>query len=668
MKFIRDMKTNYKILLSFSLSFSIFFIIISLLMGRIIGNRFIDFQIKSSEVIVENTRNMLSLAVETSIKNYLRGIAEKNLDIITDYHKLVLQRKITKDEAISEIRKIFLSQKIGETGYVAGVSSRGILSIHPFSEGADASRHEFMQRAIAMKNGYLEYNWKNPGDTNERQKVGYMAYFEPWDIIVWVSSYKSEFVSLIRPEQFENEINDIRIGESGYVFVMDNQGNAIIHPELKGANFFELQNNENSVEFLREVIQKQNGTIEYKWKSENDNRFRDKIMYFNYLEDLDWVVCGGTYIDELRAESRAVIKIMLIFLPVGLLVFIIISYLISRGVTKPIKKTVERIRFIVTENDLTQELPVYSNDEIGMLTKSFNTFLSGISLVLMNVNKSVVKIIELVQALFSSVQEAASTANQQAAAVKEIVSTMEDADTLAKSIGNKITEVTVTAEHSRNIVNTGFDKVTESLSKMEEINESNRTTIEGIMYLNEKINNIWDIVNMINGIADQTKIIAFNAELEAAAAGDAGKNFRIVATEIRRLADNTVDSTSDIKEKITEIQKSSDRLLLTSENGTEKIKEGNKLTHEINSMFKEILTSAEASSDSTKVISVSIKQQISSFEQILIALKQISEGVDYTAVATNETNRVAENLQELVDLLSGILGKYKIISDENGSN
>ncbi len=160
---------------------------------------------------------------------------------------------------------------------------------------------------------------------------------------------------------------------------------------------------------------------------------------------------------------------------------------------------------------------------------------------------------------------------------------------------------------------------------------------------------------MINGIADQTRIIAFNAELEASSAGDAGKNFQIVATEIRRLADSTVASTGEIKDKISEIQNSSDKLIIASEDGTEKISEGWELSDKLQSVFKEVHDSSELSAKSAEQIALSIDQQVSAFEQILLTLKQISEGIDSFVVSAKATTDASARLRDLADSLHGVI-------------
>lgn len=655
MKIFENLKIKHKLITSYSVVFLVQIVIMILIIGFFAAGLFEKQQLKSAETIVSNSTEMLDLTLNNSIKNYLRAIAEKNYDIVVD-----LYNSYPRKESRKRIRKVLLSQKIGETGYVAGVNSNGVLVLHPRSEGVSAIKHDFMKKATSMKNGYLEYEWANKGEDVARAKAGYMKYFKPMDIIIWVSSYKSEFTGLIDSQDFEKQLLSIRIGESGYMFVMNGKGKLIVHPKMQGENL--LADGNSAMNYLyTEITSEKNGNVTYMWSNPGESEQREKIMFFRYIEELDWYVCGGTYTEELTGDARKIMGMMLVFLFAGVIIFTFLSYFISSFVTGPVNKSVSAIQNIISENDFTAEVEVESHDEMGILAENFNLLIANISSVLNKTRDSSEKITALIQSLSSSSQETSATANQQAAAVKEIVSTMEDADSLAKSIDKKIVEVTRTTENSRERVEEGFDLVKSSIDKMNEIREANKTTIDGIMYLNEKINNIWEIVKIINGIADQTKIIAFNAELEASAAGEAGKNFQIVATEIRRLADSTVSSTAEINERINEIQKSSDRLLLTSENGTEKISEGNELSNKINSMFGDIRGSSEASTDSTKQISVSIKQQVSSFEQILLALRQISEGVDNAAVSTKEIFKVTDSLQELVSILNIMLEKFKLV-------
>jgi hypothetical protein len=174
--------------------------------------------------ITKSVYHLVETSVDVSIRNHLRAITEKGWSMVRFYYQQYQQGVLTEEEAYQRVKELILDPeyaRIGETGYLAGVNGKGILIIHPKSEGTDASKFEFMQRAITMKNGYLEYMWKNPGEDKERAKAGWLTYFEPWDLIVWASSYKSEFHTLIDVKDFKEKILSITLGKNGYDYIMD---------------------------------------------------------------------------------------------------------------------------------------------------------------------------------------------------------------------------------------------------------------------------------------------------------------------------------------------------------------------------------------------------------------------------------------------------------------
>ncbi|MCP4400836.1 MAG: methyl-accepting chemotaxis protein [bacterium] len=316
----------------------------------------------------------------------------------------------------------------------------------------------------------------------------------------------------------------------------------------------------------------------------------------------------------------------------------------------------------IADGDLSVEMKILSEkDELG---QSLSLMVQKLREIIGEIRTVAVELLKSVQNINVSSQEISTTSTQQAASVKEIVSTMEDSDQLAKSIATKINDVTDNTNTTKSVVNDGFSMIKSSLTKMGEIKVSNAETITEIKSLGEKIASIWDIVNMINGIADQTKIIAFNAELEASSAGDAGKNFQIVASEIRRLADSTVSSTSEIKIKINEIQHSSDHLIMASEEGTQKITEGWELSNNLQQVFEDILTSSETSASATDQIALSINQQVSAFEQILLTLRQISTGIDNFVVSTSSTSESSGKLREMASSLHAIIEQFVSTDEE----
>ena len=251
-------------------------------------------------------------------------------------------------------------------------------------------------------------------------------------------------------------------------------------------------------------------------------------------------------------------------------------------------------------------------------------------------------------------QATASTSLEQSTGVKEILATMEDTDRQTRDIVDKIADVTTVAEGTENNVNAGFETLQSNLDKMTEITDANVSTIAGIRELGGKIGSIWEIVKIINDIADQTRIIAFNAELEASSAGDSGKNFHIVANEVRRLAAGITNSVDQIKDKITEIQHSSDNLIITSESGTEKIREGLELSEKLKEKFNDIQSSSEITVESANQIKEIIYQQSAAFDQIVATVRQISSGIENFSTSTSTVNNTAQKLKEAANLLENL--------------
>lgn len=297
-------------------------------------------------------------------------------------------------------------------------------------------------------------------------------------------------------------------------------------------------------------------------------------------------------------------------------------------------------------------------DEVGGFADLFNQFLAKFRGLLNKIDSSASVLSASVHELSTTTKEVTNTSNMQAAAVKEVVSTMEDSNTITQSVGKSISEVTRIAMRTKEHVDSGTGIVEETTSKMNEIRRKNTDTISGIRSLTDKIRAIWEIVDIINAIVEQTRIIAFNAALEASTAGEAGRNFRVVAGEIKRLADSTSQSTAEIQTRITEIQKAANNLIVVSEEGTERIRQGHELSDRLHEVFSEILSSADISVTSSESIEHSIRQQVNAFEQILITMKEISRGIDNLVSTQQQTAKTADALSGMAVSLKSQAGQF----------
>ena len=241
-------------------------------------------------------------------------------------------------------------------------------------------------------------------------------------------------------------------------------------------------------------------------------------------------------------------------------------------------------------------------------------------------------------------RETAVTSLEQNSGVKELLSAMEETDNLSKNIAEKIGEVSIVAKKTTENIVDGFGILRQNMQKLDEIKAANDVTVDGIKKLTEKITGIYEIARIINGIADQTNLIAFNAEIEASSAGEVGENFALVANEIRRLTNNTIQSTNEIRNRIVEIQHSSDALLASSQNGSNKILDGTRIINELNDRFEDLQHSSESMDYASEDIKKIIDQQTASFAQIVVTLRQITAAADTFSSSTQKISDSAQNL------------------------
>jgi methyl-accepting chemotaxis protein len=269
--------------------------------------------------------------------------------------------------------------------------------------------------------------------------------------------------------------------------------------------------------------------------------------------------------------------------------------------------------------------------------------------------------------IFFSSKDIFTTANNQAASVQEIESTINENAQIASHISEMTGSVATIASKMEDDVIQGFSVLESNVNKMGDIKEKNDAIISGIINLGNKIAKIRDIVKTINTITDQTKVIAFNAALEAASAGDKGKRFAVVASEVNRLADDIAALTKQIRDQVEEIQDSSSSLIVSSEEGADKITEGYKLIKDLEDVFKEIRSGAEITSNQAQTITVSTQKQQKSSEQINIAITDISKGLNNFIHSTEVATSSAEGLTRLIRELEIILDTKNNAGSPNDS-
>lgn len=259
-----------------------------------------------------------------------------------------------------------------------------------------------------------------------------------------------------------------------------------------------------------------------------------------------------------------------------------------------------------------------------------------------------------------------STGNEQAVAVREIVSTMEDSSQLLNGISQKSSLVHQESRETARKAEEGVASVKTALSKLEAVIGRISESISLITDFNEHLGSITEVVKLIEGIATHIRIIAFNASLEAVAAGDAGRNFRIVAEEVKRLSDSTMASVKSIREKVNSLITMSGNVAEVAQAGYVSLEQSWDIASGMGDSFSEIAEASESSARATADIDTSLKEEANAFDQILLTLKEISSGVNNFVDSAARTSETTRRLNDIAEKLHGIIVQYSGEFSEEG--
>ncbi len=477
------------------------------------------------------------------------------------------------------------------------------------------------------------------------------------------------------PDEAKKTVKTLRYGKNGYIWISDFNCLILSHidPKLEGQNLTDLKD-PNGVYILREAVKicqdKGEGFIDYMWKSPGSEVMQPKLTYAKAIKKWNWVVATGVYTDDIdaqvarervrvRQEITSIIgQFLLISTVIAALLIGITIWLVNRFVNRPIETISSSLQNF--NNDLTLTIPVMSDDEIGGLAHWLNGHIGNLRQIIGMVSDVTGRINSHAGTIAGAVNQQAGFAAQLSSSVIEISSTMEEFSSTAIQIANHSQGVVEIATKTLQDTKEGATGVETLTMKMNEISRDNEANLREIVELGRKSKEITKIMEIINNIANQTKLIAFNAALEAASAGEAGKRFGVVAVEIRRLADSVVESTGEIEAKVTEMTDAVNRLVLASEKGSRGIQEGLEYSAQTMTMLIDMVDGAESTADAAKQISLSIQQQQTASSQVVTALRDIQEGTRHSSESMQQIGAISRDLAELSEKLERLIRTFKV--------
>ncbi|WP_432822701.1 methyl-accepting chemotaxis protein [Trichloromonas sp.] len=336
-------------------------------------------------------------------------------------------------------------------------------------------------------------------------------------------------------------------------------------------------------------------------------------------------------------------------------------YLVVMRVTRPLKQ-LTRVADRIADGRLDETIEIDSHDELGQLARAFNkmtqVIVKNLRSEIDKSNRLMFGLKEAVQQLSTSANEImaisaqqSSCANQQASAVQEASTTSLEIAATAKQVAENARRVEAQAENASTASGNGMKAVETAVAGMGRLKGQVQVLAEAMVELGENSQKIGGIVDIIDEISDQTNLLALNAAIEAAGAGEAGKRFSIVAREVKRLAERTVDATAQIKGLIEEIQKATNSSIMLTEEGSKGVDSASALVADIAEALKKIIAVVQDTTLAAREIKLSTQQQTTASEQMAETTVEVREVATQVAASAEETAQAITELTSLAERL-----------------
>lgn len=472
-----------------------------------------------------------------------------------------------------------------------------------------------------------------------------------------------------------NELVTKLSGNGTLVYIIDNNGKILAHPDVNLAND---RTDMSTVEFVKEgLTEKKNGSFVLR-----DKAAGEKLITYAFDQRTGWLICLEVPYSIITAKTHSLTVVLGCITLVILAIVVALALIIARKFVDPILK-MQMLATEIAQGDLTHKIEIASRDEIGLLGKALDTMKANITKLIRQVQVNAEQVAAASEELTASAEQSAIAIEQVTASITAVAEgtdkeshLVEDASAIVAQMSESIRQVAMSAnavsEQSNKTAETakeGGKSVEDAIKQMVGVERTVSESARVVAKLGHRSKEIDQIVSTISGIAGQTNLLALNAAIEAARAGEQGRGFAVVAEEVRRLAEQSQLATTQIAGLISEIQMETDKAVSAMDDGTREVKIGTQVVNEAGKAFAQIIHLITECAEQVEEISLAIQQLSNDSKQIVCSVQEIDQltklsnlGVQTASASTEEQSaamqeiasssqtlaRMAQDLQEAV--------------------
>ncbi|WP_421238596.1 methyl-accepting chemotaxis protein [Aeromonas enteropelogenes] len=462
-------------------------------------------------------------------------------------------------------------------------------------------------------------------------------------------------------------VQKLRYGQNDYFWINDSHPTMVMHPmkpELDGQDLSGVEDKQGLKLFVAfvERVKQQNGSgeVAYYWPKPGVDEPVRKISYVKQFAPWDWIIGTGIYVDDVEAQYQQVQRTLM---GIGALLAVLLlaaATLIRRSIVMPLSQSVSALGDMARgEGDLRFRLPESGRDELSLLSANFNQFanqmaqLIGRAQQITSHNKDAARQLEQVVARTSAiVTDQEQDTQRVAAAMVQITGS-------SRAIGLNAEQAAQAAESARQLAQHGREIVAQTITTIGQLADEMEETVQAVARLEQDSQQIGSVLDVIRGVAEQTNLLALNAAIEAARAGEQGRGFAVVADEVRTLATRTHSSTDEIRQMIQRLQEGAGKVAT----GIEQLQRLSRSTAQkagdaegaIGNIDEAVSTILAMNSE----IAGAAGEQSSSTEEITLRLSAITQLASEALVENRRTGQAAGSLSQTSDELSTLVVRYR---------